>query len=128
MKKENIFSLEGMDFPSGRKTRVMIGSNGAIDGKHFCQGYVVLSPGGSVPPHEHAAEETYTILSGEGEMTVDGETAMVGLGDFVLIPPHQLHGLRNTGSSEMEMMFVFAPPLVADHWGQEMNGTLPKKE
>ena len=45
MKKLNIFDIEGMEFPAGRRTRVMYGANGAIDGEYFCQGFVVIYPG-----------------------------------------------------------------------------------
>ena len=32
MKKFNIFDIEGMEFPAGRRTRVMYGENGEING------------------------------------------------------------------------------------------------
>ena len=32
MKKFNIFDIEGMEFPAGRRTRVMYGENGAVNG------------------------------------------------------------------------------------------------
>lgn len=126
MKKFNIFEdIEGMELPAGRRTRVMYGENGAVNGEYFCQGYVVLYPnGGSIPLHEHETVETYTILSGEGEMTVDGETQKVRAGDSVYIDRMLSHGLVNTGSEDMHMMFVYAPKIVVDHWAQEQNGEL----
>ena len=42
MQKGNIFEIEGTWFPAGRRTRVMLGENGAINGEYFCQGYVVI--------------------------------------------------------------------------------------
>jgi quercetin dioxygenase-like cupin family protein len=124
MFKHNIFDIEGTEFPAGRCTRVMLGENGAVNGDHFCQGYVVIYPGGSVPAHEHPTVESYTILSGSGEMTVDGETLPVKAGDFVYIPVGLDHMLKNIGEDDMHMMFVYAPKMIVDHWAQEQKGEL----
>jgi len=124
MLKGNIFDIEGTEFPAGRRTRVMLGENGAINGDHFCQGYVVIYPGGSVPAHDHFTVESYTIIKGTGEMTVDGEVRSVGPGDFIYMPSGQSHGLVNTGTEDLHMMFVYAPKVIVDHWAQEMSGEL----
>lgn len=125
MKKVNIFyDIEGMEFPAGRRTRVIIGENGAINGEYFCQGYVVIYPGGCIPVHEHFTVETYTILAGEGEMTVGEETEKVSVGDTVYIDHDLPHGLKNTGDEKLHMMFVYAPKMVAEHWAQETSGEL----
>lgn len=124
MLKGNIFEIEGMEFSAGRRTRVMLGENGCINGDHFCQGYVMIHPGGSVPLHDHPTVESYTILQGTGEMTVGGETCPLVSGDFVYVPAGVPHTLRNTGDGEMHMMFVYAPKMVVDHWAQEARGEL----
>lgn len=125
MKKISIFKdIEGMEFPTGRRTRVMYGENGAINGEYFCQGYVVIYPGGSIPIHDHETIETYTIIKGRGEMTIGEETETVETGDSVYIDRNLPHGLVNTGTEDMHMMFVYAPKVVVDHWAQEMNGEL----
>lgn len=124
MKKVNIFDIEGTEFPAGRRTRVIIGENGAINGEYFCQGYVVIHKGGSIPMHEHISIETYTIIRGEGEMTVDGETVKVVPGDCVYIDKNKHHELINTGEEDLHMMFVYAPKMIADHWKQELSGEL----
>ena len=80
MEKVHIFDLEGTRFPAGRRTRVVIGQNGAITGDKFCQGYVVIDPNGKIPEHEHETVESYTIIKGTGRMTVDGETQAIGPG------------------------------------------------
>jgi quercetin dioxygenase-like cupin family protein len=125
MEKVNVFKeIEGTEFPAGRRTRVIIGENGAINGDYFCQGYVVIYPGGAIPIHEHVTVETYTILKGHGEMTVDDETEEVTEGDTVYIQSGKFHGLVNTGSEDMHMMFVYAPKMIVDHWAQESSGEL----
>lgn len=120
----NIFDIEGTRFPAGRKTRVMIGQNGTIKGEKFCQGYVEIYPGGKVPQHSHETVESYTILEGEGIMTVDGESQEVKKGNYIFIPSGKSHELVNTGEDNMIMMFVYAPGIVVDHWEQEKKGEL----
>ena len=124
MNKVNIFDIEGAEFPAGRRTRVILGDNGAIKGDLFCQGYVVIYPGGGVPPHHHETVESYTILEGEGEMTVDGETSSVKRGDVIFVEKNKSHELRNTAQTDMHMMFVYAPKIIVDHWDQEQSGEL----
>ena len=53
MEKVNIWDIEGTEFPAGRRTRVILGQNGAMEGSKFCQGYVVVYKGGGIPEHEH---------------------------------------------------------------------------
>lgn len=124
MEKVNIFEIEGTEFPAGRRTRVIIGQNGAMPGDKFCQGYVMIHPQGRIPEHEHETVESYTILKGVGEMTVDGETQQIKPGDCVFVPSGKPHALINTGDEEMHMMFVYAPSIIVDHWAQEQSGEL----
>ncbi|MCB7317494.1 cupin domain-containing protein [Lacrimispora sp. 210928-DFI.3.58] len=124
MEKVNIFDIEGMEFPAGRRTRVILGQNGAIQGEKFCQGYVVIYPGGGIPEHDHETVESYTILKGQGVMEVDGEKQEVKEGDYVFVPSWKKHSLHNTGDSDMHMMFVYAPSVIVDHWAQEQSGEL----
>ena len=45
--------------------------------------------------HYHRlSEEFYFILEGVGEMTIDGSSRPVGIGDAILIPPGALHTIR----------------------------------
>lgn len=125
MKKFNVFSdIQGVEFPAGRRGRVMYGENGKVNGEYFCQGYSVIYPGGSIPMHNHETIETYTILQGEGEMTVDGETRHVIPGDSVYIDHNQHHSLVNSGDRDLHVMYVYAPKMVVDHWAQELSGEL----
>lgn len=119
MDKVNIWEVEGTEFPAGRRTRVLIGQNGAMQGEQFCQGYVVIYPNGAVPEHHHETVESYTILSGVGEMELDGEQQAVKSGDCIFIPSGAKHSLKNKGEEELQMMFVYTPSVIVDHWAEE---------
>lgn len=124
MEKVNIWDVEGTEFPAGRRTRVLIGQNGAMKGEKFCQGYVVIHKDGGIPEHDHEAVESYTILKGAGVAEVNGERTKVREGDCIFIPSGARHPLYNTGDEEIYMMFVYAPSVIVDHWAQEQAGEL----
>jgi mannose-6-phosphate isomerase-like protein (cupin superfamily) len=73
-----------------------------------------LPPGATEGSHIHggdgALEEIYYFLSGQGTMTVEGETVAVAPGDAVLVPPGVDHGLANTGSEPLRLVLLFGKP------------------
>lgn len=124
MKIVNLFEMEGTEYPAGRLSRVLVGDNGALRGKHFVQGYSMVYPGGGIPEHDHEPEETYFIVSGKGKITVDGEARDVKAGDLVLVPSGQKHSLHNDSDENMDVMYVYAPKMIVDHWARELSGEL----
>lgn len=74
-----------------------------------------IPPGSATAPHFHAhTEEFYYILTGAGEMTIDGETRPVGAGDAILIPAGATHTLRNDGPLDLVILCCCAPPYSHD--------------
>ena len=71
-------------------------------------GVAQLAPGAQLPPHRHAPEETYYIVSGRGEMEIDDDITAVGPGCAVYIPANARHALRCTGSEPLLFVFAFA--------------------
>jgi mannose-6-phosphate isomerase-like protein (cupin superfamily) len=54
-----------------------------------------LAPGQATQRHYHAeTEEIYYVVEGGGELEVDGERRLVGVGDAALIPPGSWHQIR----------------------------------
>lgn len=118
----NIADIEGMKFPAGRHTRVMVGPQAPLEAERFVMGHVTIYPGGSVPLHSHQQEEVYYIVAGQGKIAVDEECRDVQAGDCIYLRPHSNHRLSNTSADDMVMMFCYAPKTVAEHWAQEMQG------
>jgi quercetin dioxygenase-like cupin family protein len=48
-------------------------------------------PNGGPPPHSHAWEEIYVVLSGEMDVRVNGKTTRLVPGDFAHVPAHTPH-------------------------------------
>jgi len=68
-----------------------------------------LAPGQQTQRHYHAAsEELYYLLSGEGEMEIDGERSPVRPGDAILIPPGAWHQIT-AGAEELRFLCCCAP-------------------
>ena len=69
-----------------------------------------LPAGGHTTPHHHLkTEEIYYILEGRGLMRVGQETAAVGPGDAIAIPPGASHQIANTGADQLRFLCCCAP-------------------
>jgi mannose-6-phosphate isomerase-like protein (cupin superfamily) len=69
--------------------------------------HLLLPPGASVSPAADGdMSEVYYVLSGQGEVTVAGETVPVHEGDAVPVDVGQAHGLRANGAQPLELMVI----------------------
>lgn len=74
---------------------------------------VVMSipPGGEVGKETHKyTEQTLFFLSGTGEGEFNGEKFSVGTGDVAVVVPGTEHNFRNTGTEDLKIYTVYAPP------------------
>lgn len=70
----------------------------------------MVPPGMATALHLHRlSEELYSILEGEGTMTLGAETFPVAAGDTVCIPPGTLHRVENTGAGALRILCCCAP-------------------
>lgn len=70
--------------------------------------------------HHHDEKETFIILHGYGEITIDDEREMVQTGDVIYLPPMSSHTIKNISETE-ELKFLTI------YWDEGMNGTDPDK-
>jgi len=61
---------------------------------HMTCAYWRFEPDTSLPEHAHPHEQVTTILEGEFELTVDGETRCITPGDVAVIAPNAPHSGR----------------------------------
>jgi mannose-6-phosphate isomerase-like protein (cupin superfamily) len=77
--------------------------------------HAVLRPGDTSTPHKlKTASEVYYILEGEGVMHIEGETARVGPGQAVYIPPDARQFIENTGSTDLRFLCIVDPAWTAE--------------
>lgn len=74
---------------------------------------VVMSipPSGEIGEEVHAAvDQVLVFVEGEGAAIMDGERTVVGPDRLVLVPAGTRHNVVNTGSSDLRLYTVYAPP------------------
>lgn len=71
---------------------------------------VTIPVGTTVREHYHKkTEEVYYLISGKGEMSLDGETKIVGEGDSIVILPEQKHKMKCIGDEDLVMVVTCSP-------------------
>ena len=60
-----------------------------------------LHPGSAIGYHQNDVDEIYYVLSGRGELTLNGARQMVGPGTAILTRAGSFHGLRQVGADDL---------------------------
>ena len=66
-----------------------------------------LHPGATIGAHVNDKDEIYYVLSGRGELTLNGETRAVMPGDAILTRNGDSHALRQVGDEDLVIFIVF---------------------
>ncbi|GAB3346554.1 hypothetical protein GCM10027359_30940 [Marilutibacter aestuarii] len=66
-----------------------------------------LHPGASIGEHRNDKDEIYYVLSGRGELMLDGATHEVGPGDAVLTRDGSTHALYQRGDEDLVIFIVY---------------------
>jgi mannose-6-phosphate isomerase-like protein (cupin superfamily) len=66
-----------------------------------------LKPGAGVGYHEQTEDEIYYVLSGRGEMTLDGNKVDVGPGTAILTRTGSSHGLKVIGNDDLVIIINY---------------------
>jgi mannose-6-phosphate isomerase-like protein (cupin superfamily) len=71
----------------------------------------VLEPGsGPGPYHYHSnADNIYLVLSGEGDVTVDGARVPLRSGDTIVLSAGERHDIENTGTAQLRVVEIKTP-------------------
>jgi mannose-6-phosphate isomerase-like protein (cupin superfamily) len=74
---------------------------------------VVMSipPGGEIGEEVHqGVDQVLAFVEGTGAAIVEGERTVVGPDRLVLVPSGTRHNIVNTGTSDLRLYTVYAPP------------------
>jgi mannose-6-phosphate isomerase-like protein (cupin superfamily) len=66
-----------------------------------------LKPGAGIGYHEQTEDEIYYVLSGRGQMTLDGKTVDVGPGTAILTRTGSSHGLKQVGTEDLVILINY---------------------
>jgi mannose-6-phosphate isomerase-like protein (cupin superfamily) len=98
----------------GEIVRELLGAAAGGASQHSVA-HITLPPGAASLKHYHpTAEESYTILAGEGRLTLGGETVTLAPDDSVAIPAGVVHQIANAGSVDLVFLAVCVPPWTPD--------------
>jgi quercetin dioxygenase-like cupin family protein len=82
-----------------------------------------MTPGRKMRVHKHLNnDELIFIHKGEGTLTLDEQYIEVKTGDVVFVPRDTWHGLDNTSTGNLLMIFQYAPAGFEEYFIE--NGTL----
>lgn len=66
-----------------------------------------LHPGATIGEHRNDKDEIYYVLSGRGELTLDGQRRDVAAGDAILTRDGSTHALAQRGTDDLVIIVVY---------------------
>ena len=71
-----------------------------------------LHRGASIGEHRNDKDEIYYVLSGRGELTLDGHVREVAAGDAILTRNGSTHALAQAGDEDLVIIVVYRKPAI----------------
>jgi quercetin dioxygenase-like cupin family protein len=102
-------AVDPIELPNGSWSRMLV-TEGNVGGNRGSLGYSVFTPGTTLAPVRHETEEFAYVVSGRGELLLDGRTLAFGPGDALYVPSGVWHAVSNTGDEDAVMVFGFPHP------------------
>lgn len=66
----------------------------------------VMAPGAETPVHRHACEEVILVLSGSGQLVLEGQVSAFRADATLIVPPDAVHQITNTGAEDLVLVAV----------------------
>jgi quercetin dioxygenase-like cupin family protein len=97
-----------IDLPGGSWSRLLLTGEGV--GAATTLGCSSFAPGTSTAMLSHATEELAYVMSGRGELRMEGTVVPYAAGQALYIPAGVWHAVANTGEEPVTMVFAFPHP------------------
>jgi mannose-6-phosphate isomerase-like protein (cupin superfamily) len=114
---EKVLSFEAMPWqelrglPGARGFEFKALTDEAYTNAYSCE-LVRLGPGDHSVPHVESWSHLLYIMSGEGDITINGDTTAVRTGTVCLVRAGEKHSLRNLGNDHLLVLTIYDPPRV----------------
>lgn len=90
---------------------VIVTVNPSLTGSAYSAGLQTLLPGAETPVHRCLDRDRAVFIhKGQGRATLNDQTTVVLPGAMVYVPRGAWHGVRNTGTGALQLVWVSAPP------------------
>jgi quercetin dioxygenase-like cupin family protein len=101
-----IDSLPVVDRGNGIQTTPLVSKEHGC--KHITTGITRFPVGAEVPMHSHNCDEQVTILEGEAEAEIDGQShRRLRAHDTTLIPANMPHRFVNVGTTPLAILWIY---------------------
>lgn len=98
--------VEPIPLPGGSWSRMVLNDK-SLSRNTASLGYSVFTPGCVTAMVSHETEEVAYVLSGSGELRLDGESVPFAAGQGLFVPAGVWHAVANTGQEDVVMVFGF---------------------
>lgn len=78
--------------------------------KHAQLVVMSIPPAGAIGEETHTLDQFFRVESGSGDAVLDGITTPVRAGFAILIPAGTRHNVINTGTDDLKLYTLYAPP------------------
>jgi quercetin dioxygenase-like cupin family protein len=93
--------------PALKRTVVKTGDV-SVSGREAVIANIEIAPGGSAGRHTHPGDEISYVLSGEGEILMEGKPPLkIRPGEGFVIPGGTKHDAHNTGTEPLKLVGVY---------------------
>lgn len=95
----------------GSTIREWAGPGYAAEAANQSLAEATVAPGAATAAHFHrSSEELYLVTAGQGTLRIGAEERELARGDCAVIPPGEVHQLRNTGDADLVVVCASSPP------------------
>lgn len=102
--------VEPIALPGGSWSRMVLNDKSLSGSNASSLGYSVFTPGCVTGMVAHETEEVAYVLSGSGELRLDGENVPFAAGQGLFVPAGVWHAVANIGDEDVVMVFGFPHP------------------
>ncbi len=106
---KNLQDCEQFTAGDGTLLRELLHPDKALLNLRYSLAHARLPKGETSLPHKLTVSEVYYILSGQGLMRIDDETAPVHPGQTIYIPPNSTQYIQNTGQDDLAFLCIVDP-------------------
>lgn len=101
--------VDPIPLPGGSWSRMVLNDR-SVAGNRASLGYSVFTPGCVTALVAHETEEVAYVVSGSGELRLEGESVPFAAGQGLFVPAGVWHAVANTGEQDVVMVFGFPHP------------------
>lgn len=102
---ENLLAKE-VSHPSAKNASMKVLVSPLEGWQGWVMRLLIVGKDGYTPKHSHPWPHINFMVSGEGELMVEGEVTKVSAGSYAYVPANKLHQFKNIGEQEFQFICI----------------------